>query len=507
MKHLNIAVARIWHEAHSFTPTLTGLDDFRRKEWNVGASAAEFYRGTNTEIGAVVDMMDSEPGLSVHFSLCTAAPPGGLVPQADMDVLHDAVVDGLRGRRWDGLYLSLHGATLSTEALSPDTDLLRRIRGLAGKDVPIAVSFDMHACIDPELANLVQILAGYRTYPHVDMRATGARAMRMLVDTLRTGEGMKLHLRPVAMLPLSHMMRTDQGPMAELVELAKEAETTPGVKDATLFASFTYADSPNSSAMVAITTAVNHDPRVALDRLEKEFLSRRERFTASFIDPIEGLKRAEAILAAGDARGPVALVDTADNPLSGGIGDTTGLLRAWLDSGSRRRTLFCFFHDPDLVARCHELGEGVELEAELGGRIVPAYGAPVRLKARVLRLTDGRFRNRGPMEHGVQVDIGRTVLLESGPLQLVVGETCQSANDPAWCDLHRIDLDRTELFLIKAKNHFRAGFADICRAIVDVEAPGPAPADLSQIPFRHVPPHLLAGLTLGDGRKPATDVS
>src|SRR6185437_12434072 len=123
-----------------------------------------------------------------------------------------------------------HGASLSTQALSPDTDLLRRIRALVGPEVPIAVSFDMHACINPELADLVQILSGYHSYPHTDMRDTGHRAMGMLLRSLRSGVAARLHLCPVPMLPLSHMMRTESGPMAELTEIAREVTTQPGIE-------------------------------------------------------------------------------------------------------------------------------------------------------------------------------------------------------------------------------------------------------------------------------------
>lgn len=488
---LKIAVARLWHEAHSFTPVQTRLADFRRKEWQQGAATADFYRGTNTEIGAVVDLLDSEKDLEVHFSLCTAAPPGGLVPQAEMQQIHDAILAGLENGPFDGVYLSLHGATLSTGSLSPDTDLIRRVRALVGPDTPIAVSFDMHACINPALADLVQILSGYQTYPHVDMKETGHRAMAMLLDTLRQKRGMRLHLRPVPMLPLSHMMRTADGPMRELVDLGRKAAQKPGIADATFFASFTYADSPHASAMVAVTTTLEGDISAELDNLSAAFLERAPRFRAAVVRAEEGLSRAETLLEQREGKGPVTLIDTADNPLSGGIGDTTGLLRAWLENSSHRRTVFSFFHDPALVAECHRLGEGTTLSTQLGGRIMPEYGAPLPLTVRILRLTDGRFRNVGPMENGMAVDIGRTAVLECGNLRVVVAETCQSVNDIAWCNLHDIDLAEVDLFLVKAKNHFRAAFEPHCIALIDIESPGPSPADLNLVPYRHVPRSLL----------------
>ncbi|MDR6759262.1 microcystin degradation protein MlrC [Mycoplana sp. BE70] len=488
---LRIAVARLWHEAHSFTPVQTRLADFRRKEWQQGPATADFYRGTNTEIGAVVELIDSDGDLDVHFSLCTAAPPGGLVPQGEMDQIHEAILEGLENGPWDGIYLSLHGATLSTGSLSPDADLINRIRTLAGPDIPIAVSFDMHACINPQLADLVQILSGYHTYPHVDMKETGHRAMAMLLDCLRNKRPVRLHLRHVPMLPLSHMMRTASGPMRELVDLGREAMRKPGILDATFFASFTYADSPHASAVVAVTADDEADTETLLDSLASAFLERAPRFNAPVIRAHEGLTRAEALLENGSGRGPVALIDTADNPLSGGIGDTTGLLRAWLEQSSHLRTVFSFFHDPALVAKCHRLGEGARISVDLGGRIMPEHGAPVPLTVRVLRLTDGRFHNVGPMENGMAVDIGRTALLEAGNLRLVVSETCQSVNDPAWCDLHGIELAGVDLFLVKAKNHFRAAFEPFCRALIDIESPGPSPADLHLVPYRHVPRSLL----------------
>ena len=63
---------------------------------------------------------------------------------------------------------------------------------------------------------------------------------------------------------------------------------------------------------------------------------------------------------------------------------------------------------------CHQLGAGATFEAKLGGRIAPDFGAPVPVKAKVLKLTDGKFRNEGPYEHNLPVDVGRTVLLEAG---------------------------------------------------------------------------------------------
>ena len=53
------------------------------------------------------------------------------------------------------------------------------------------------------------------------------------------------------------------------------------------------------------------------------------------------------------------------------------------------------------------------------------------------------------------------------------------------------DWDGTLLLCVKAKNHFRAAFAETFAAILDVDTPGPAAPDLARLPFRRVPPERL----------------
>jgi len=486
-----LAVARLWYEGSSFNPVPRRLADFAGREWVKGASAASHYAGTATEMGAVVDFADAHPDWDVAFLRCTSAIPGGPVAQADLDKIIDEIVcDVVAGGDWDALYLSLHGALIGTEDLSPDLTLLRRVRTAIDPKVPLAASFDMHACLNPEVGDLVDVLTGYRSYPHVDMHETACRALTLLKRRVLGEIDSRVTLLPVPMLPPSHEMRTDAGPMAEMVDLAAKAEHRPGIHAATVFGGFAYADTPDAHATICLCHDRSVDVGSVAQTLAGEFLARHAAFLPDLPGPEQGLERARRHLAEG-ARWPVAVVDPADNPLSGGLGDTTGLFRALLASTCDLPTVFAFFHDPEVVDRAHAAGAGAELHVDIGGRIAPAFGAPVRFSAVVERLTDGRFRNSGPMERGVEVNLGRTAVLRRDNLRVVVSETCESANDPAWCVLHGIELADTALFCVKAKNHFRAAFGPLCGAVVTVDSPGPAPADLQSLPYRHVPAHYL----------------
>lgn len=488
---VRFAIARLWYEGNSFNPVPQPLAAFQAREWARGTPMLAQYAGTATELGAVADFLAARPHWRADLLRCTSAPPGGPVVQADLDAICDEIVAGLAAGRWDAVYLSLHGALIGTGDLGADRTLLARVRDAIGPGVPLAVSFDMHACLDPAIGDLVQILTGYRTYPHVDMRGTAARALGLLERAVAGQIHPRVTLAAVPMLPASHLMRTDAGPMADLVALATAEEGAPGIHDVTVFGGFAYADTPNAHATVTICHEATTDIAAQARRMRDAVLARRDAFRPDLPDAATGLAQAMRRLAEGTRR-PVAVIEPADNPLSGGIGDTTALLRAWLDAGFDLPTVFCFFHDPALVARAHALGVGAAIACMLGGRVVPAFGAPVPFAGRVARLTEGRFVNAGPMERGMPVDLGRTAVLESGPLKVVIAETCQSANDPGWCALNGIDLDQTALFLVKAKNHFHAAFGALCGAIIAVDTPGPAPADLRLLPYAHVPRHYLA---------------
>ena len=149
--------------------------------------------------------------------------------------------------------------------------------------------------------------------------------------------------------------------------------------------------------------------------------------------------------------------------------------------------MFAFFHDPGVVGDAHRKGVGGRLDCSLGGRLSADYGAPVAVQARVVRLTGGRFVNSGPMQTNMPIDLGRTVVLEVEGVRVIVTQGFWAANDPAFFDLHGIDLASTRLLCVKAKNHFRAAFAPLCEMIVDVDAPGPACLDFTRLPFKYAP--------------------
>lgn len=480
-----LAVARLWHEGNSFSPVPTPLAAFQAREWVEGEAALAFYRGTATEMGAAVAFADAAEGWTVRFLRCAAAPPGGPVPDADYRAIRDGILAGLGQGPWDAVYLSLHGALVTDADPAPELDLLRAVRAKIGR-APLAASFDLHANIGPEHIAEVDIAAGYKTYPHVDMAETAAKLLRQLMSLAEERLAPRGAIVKLPLVLPSFNMRTTDGPMAEVATLARAAEAEPGVLDVTLFGGFAYGDTPHAGPGIMVFAENDRIKAASIAySLGEALKARADRFYIHLPGPAEALSMALA-----EGPGTVALLDPADNPLSGGIGDTPGLLRALVGARPAVPALFAFFWDPELVARCHREGPGARLPVRLGARLTDRFGPPVAGEATVLKLTDGRFRNGGPMERNLPVALGRTVLLDFAGVRVIVTETCQTPNDPAYFDLHGIDLAALRLLCVKAKNHFRAAFTPLCRRIIDVDLPGPAALDLRHLPYRHLPPGL-----------------
>jgi microcystin degradation protein MlrC len=490
-----LLVARLWFEGNRFAPGRTGLADFQRVEWGRGDGALAAARGAEHELAAIADFAAARPDWTVSVSRCAAAWPGGPIDDDVFETFADELLHDLQHVQPHAMYLSLHGAAITQALHAPETALLQRARAALGPRLLLA-SFDLHANLDPRVGALLDFASAYRTYPHVDLRATAARVLAPL-DALCRGE--RKHgcvLKLGALLP-SHRMRSALPPMAELLAQARALEAAHPGTDISLLGGFPYADTPHADAGVMVWSGDAATAQALAGRMLEQLRERQRDFDVTLPSPAEGLTQAIELMhreAAAATPKMVALTDPADNPLSGGGADTPSLLRELLAQRHRlpapasdSSLVFAYFFDPALVQRAIAAGPGGELEVSLGGRLASAFGAPLRQRARVLRLHEGRFVNTGPMQCGHTVDAGSAAVLEVSGISVIITSTVVPANDPAFFAHHGIRLQETRLLCVKAKNHFHAAFAPLCAGIIDVDCPGPAMAGLSQLPWQHWP--------------------
>ncbi len=236
----HVVLAQMSHETNTFSPVVTDLARFSRGGQTppAGEQAVRTFRGTATCLGGYLAVCE-ENGFQVTLPLAAGAAPSGPVENDAYEYMAGRIVDAVSAG-CDAVMLDLHGAMVTRAFEDGEGELLRRIRAV-DPHVPIAVSLDMHANLFEAMVSNCTVLAGYHTYPHVDMDATARRAGQLLVDALKGKVNPVMAWGNAPMLP--HVMRqgTDDLPNRMLQARAIELEN----KDAlavSLFTGFPHAD-------------------------------------------------------------------------------------------------------------------------------------------------------------------------------------------------------------------------------------------------------------------------
>ncbi|MFB6155337.1 MAG: M81 family metallopeptidase [Haloferacaceae archaeon] len=492
MARETVLVGQFSHETNTFAPTPTDVAAFRARQEYAGDEVIDRLRGTNTTVGGAVDVADAE-GLDLVPTVAASATPGGPVAREAYDHYTGEILDVARERatELDGVFLSLHGAMVPEGGDDGEGPLLAAVREVVGDDVPVVATLDLHGNVTREMCEAADALVAFESYPHVDMGDTGRRGMGVLVESMRTGRDLVTRIERPPMLPYGPLQNTRDGPMAELMALARDVEERPGVEKISVFPGFHKADIPSMGPSVV---AVGEDGAAA-DEAARAVAARwwetRESFVADFPDPEEAVRDALARLdETGPDDGPVVLADAGDNPGGGGTGDETAVLRELVEQGAANAG-FVVVYDPESVADCVAAGVGEDVSLTLGGKGDGGFTDPLDVEARVSALTDGEFRNTGPMGTGTENHLGRTALVECDAgdgrtVSVVVTERRQQPLDAElWRHVGR-QPERFDVIAVKSNNHYRADYEPMASHVITVNSPGLAAFDPHRYDYQRV---------------------
>ena len=473
-----IVIAMMMHETNTFSPVPTPLASFRPLS---GAAAIDEFRDTNTQLGGLLHVAQ-EIGAEIAVPVAAGAHPSGYVEKAAYEDMCGAIVGAIRSG-CDAAFLALHGAMVAEHLDDGEGELLRRIRAVAPR-LPIAVGLDFHAHMTARMVDNATVIAGYRTYPHVDMGETGQRAGRTLARAL-AGEVEPVMVwgsRPMMTSTLVHT--PSRQPMKDVMDMAIAAEASGAVLDASVFGGFPHADIPHLSCSAVIVCDRRTDEgRALLDRLLDLAWGRRAAFLYDGAPLASQIARARTL---GD--GPILLVDHGDNTASGGTQDVMSVIQEAMRQGLDDVVAgpIC---DPASVERILAAGTAASVTLPLGGKVdmpqVGLTGKPLTVTGRVTRITDGEFVVTGPMATGTRVRMGKTAVLDTGPMQIVISQGRSEPFDLGVFTHCGIDPRRKRYVLIKSRQHFRAGFEPIARHIVLCDGDGVTSSDLRLFTYKN----------------------
>ncbi|HWA36559.1 MAG TPA: M81 family metallopeptidase [Burkholderiales bacterium] len=481
---MKLVLAQMKHETNTFSPVPTPLARFAhgRPRPPEGREAYEDFKGTGTALGAFIDLAE-EAGAEIVLPIAAQAWPSGRVDQGAFEYIAGKIVDAVK-QGCDAVLLDLHGAMVTERFDDGEGELLARIRRVAPK-LPVGVAHDMHANLFPGAARCATALAGYQTYPHVDMYETGMRAARPILGLLKKSSSPVLAFGHRPMLP--HVMRQSSldSPNKEIQLRAKEMEKDGRTLSATFFVGFPHADIAHAGvSAVVVTDGDEARAQRHVDELLDMAWAQREAFVYR-PEPLErSLERAKAL-----AAGPVMLLDHYDNCASGGTMDTTTVLEAMLEARLEQAAAFAIC-DPRAVAQMKEAGAGANVTLSLGGKSdMPSLGLkgrPLQVTGTVRRIADGQYRNEGPMARGERMDMGPSAVLDTGRVEIVVISRQVEPFDIGAFRAVGIEPARKRYVMLKSRVHWRAGLGDIAKAVVECAGTGVCTSDYSQLRFKKV---------------------
>ncbi|MFP6745955.1 MAG: M81 family metallopeptidase [Alphaproteobacteria bacterium] len=488
-----IAIAGFQHETNTFAPTLATYHEFERHDgWpglTRGAGIIDAVAGIAMPLyGFITAARDNHDLLPMVF--CSAEPSSFVTRDAFERITAMLCDDLVAQDPFDAVYLGLHGAMVVEHYQDGEGEILRRVREVVGNDIPVVASLDLHANVTEAMVEHASTLSIYRTYPHIDMESTAARAYALL-DRILAGERFAKAFRKAPFLVPLTAQCTDFEPNRSLYQRVVEMEGSAAA-GIDLALGFPPADILECGLGVVAYDSDQGRADSAADNLFVALLEAE----AAFDNPMVAADEAVARAMANGSGGPVVLADAQDNPGAGASSDTVGLMDALVRGGAQGAVL-AILDDAEIAAKAHEVGIGASFDGELGGKSGMPGQSPYNGRFRVDALGDGCFTCYGEMYRGTTTNLGSMALLRiedgASDVCVIVGSSRFQCLDQAIFRHLGVEPTEQKILAVKSSVHFRADFDPIASETIAVEEPGSHPCRLEGLDYKN----LRDGVRLG----------
>ena len=480
---MRIAVLQFAHETVTFLPFDTTEEDFRYPGSPAAGEALlatdpKGYMGGFVQVAREFDRVELV-GINSPLWPKTGTGSGWITNEA-FETFLGRQLEQLRALGpFDGAYLALHGAMGVRGVPRPEAEIARRVRDALGPKARIAATFDPHGNEDAEFLRHADMAFCVKYFPHYDMHLQGERAARMLVRAIR-GDYVPAHVTlKLPILSPTVLQWTGASPWSDLVQRALTWEAREPDVFVNVYFGFPWSDVPDAGMTFQVIT--NGKPelarRIADDMGRWAWRRRADLLASAKVHRIaEGVAMAKEAVA--ERRVPVVLADHSDRS-----GYATWLLKEIIAQGLSR-TLVATIAAPEAIASLADAKPGDAVEVEIGGRIDPSAGDPVRIVGEVLLVagaTSRRAAGTGQSWIAIRFGDGNVVVLSPFLVQIMEPEELWSLG------LRAADYD---VIAIKSRVHFRRGFDDSGFAptilLVEPDEPFLGTVRLEALPYEHL---------------------
>ena len=465
---MRIITGAFCHETSTFTPVPTTWDSYLNERFGYlrGGEILRKFSRTNTPIGGFAEGARSH-GFELLPTIYANPYPSGPTPREIFDAVLSEILERVADAgRIDGVLFELHGSMVAEGIDDGDGHILSAIRDLVGPEVPILAQLDIHSNVSRTMIEKADVLVGRETYPEIDQAERGRECADILMRIHRDGLRPTMALCKIPMIWGLNQV-TAHSPMREAIAELHRIEAKPGVVCGSVATSFPLSDVPDMGASVYIVTDADQAlAQTCADQLGAWLFARRADWHVTVSSTRDALEEAEAA-----ARYPAIFSDRSDNPGGGSPGDSTGMLKTFIDAKLRKA---CLIHmvDPEAVRQCQKAGTGATLTLDVGAKSSPLQGDPLTMEAKVVALSDGRFRFEGPRNAGLEGDSGPSSHIEQNGIHVLLVSKREQPFDTALARSLGLNPRRMRYIGIKSATHYRAAFEPWAGAIYPVSEPG-----------------------------------
>jgi microcystin degradation protein MlrC len=260
------------HETNTFNRVRTDMALIRRRDFHLENEIPGAFRGTRSALGATFEAA-AKYGWSLAHPVSANPNPSGIVTDDAFEEICGMIVDAASAKNpIDGALLHLHGAMVTDSHEDAEGELLARLRQRLGPQIPIVATLDLHANVTRKMADNVNALIAFRTYPHVDMYERAWQGAALLNRAMR-GE-----IRPIIVIarrPMLHGLdwgRHQSPPMAELLARADAIEQRGAALAVSICAGFALANIHDVGPSVTVTIGQMRGERAGGQSIAEDFM-------------------------------------------------------------------------------------------------------------------------------------------------------------------------------------------------------------------------------------------
>jgi microcystin degradation protein MlrC len=464
---MRIVTGSICHESSTFTTVETTWDSYRNQRFGYlrGQQVLDKFGTANMAVGGFLSGCNKH-GFELIPTIFANAQPSGPTPRLIFDEILNEMLERMAAAgAVDGVLLDLHGSMVAEGIDDGEGHILEAVRRLFGPHIPIIAQLDIHSNMSPQMIEMADVIIGHETYPEIDQEERGKECVDVMQRILCEGLKPTMALHQIPMVWGMNQI-TAHPPMRQAIELLHEIEARPGVVCGSIATCFPLADNPYLGASTYIVTDNDQDlaGRYA-DELAAWIWQRRAQWQCPMPATRDVLAEAQAA-----GRYPIIFADRNDNTGGGSPGDSTGMLRTFIEAGLEDACIL-YIVDSEAVALCQEAGVGAELVLDVGAKSTPMQGEPVRMKARVQTLGDGKFRYEGPRNRGLESTMGPSAHIVQDGVHVLLVSNREQPFGIAFSLTMGLDPRQMKYIGIKSSAHFRAGFESWAGNIYVVSEP------------------------------------